>query len=248
MRRSQVTAQQAKGPQAKRTRSHWPTRAATCGARGLISTATVAGDPVSGTLTVYVAGADGYLYALKAATGAVVWRSLVALPSATVSDYFNWSSPTVVNGHVYVGVSSQCDKPLVAGGLKEYDQATGALLNFYQTNPGGRTGPSIWSSASALASGRSVFVTTGNGPAGDSSAIVRLDGTTLAKQAIWQVPPGQQIPVSRRCLLATIFGSKLDARSRGTDSSTGPASVSTVLPRCPLREFPPLRPAGSFFP
>jgi hypothetical protein len=55
------------------------------------------------------------------------------------------------------------------------------------------------------------------------------------------------MPVSRRCLLATIFGSKLDSRSRGTDSSTGPASVSTVLPRCPLREFLPLRPAGSFF-
>jgi len=29
-------------------------------------------------------------------------------------------------------------------------------------------------------------------------------------------------PVSRRCLLATIFGSKLESRSRGTESSTGP--------------------------
>ena len=39
------------------------------------------------------------------------------------------------------------------------------------------------------------------------------------------------IPFSRRCLLTTIFGSKLESRSRGTESSTGPASVSTVLPR-----------------
>jgi hypothetical protein len=38
-------------------------------------------------------------------------------------------------------------------------------------------------------------------------------------------------PVSRRCLLATIFGSKLESRSRGTESSTGPVSVSTVLVR-----------------
>ena len=38
-------------------------------------------------------------------------------------------------------------------------------------------------------------------------------------------------PVSRRCLLATIFGSKLDSRSRGTEISTGPASVSTVFAR-----------------
>ena len=39
------------------------------------------------------------------------------------------------------------------------------------------------------------------------------------------------IPVSRRCLLATIFGSKLESRSRGTEISTGPVSVSTVLAR-----------------
>ena len=84
-----------------------------------------------------MAGADGFLYALKAATGAVCGGAWWRGPSATVNDYFNWSSPTVVNGHVYVGVSSQCDKPLVVGGLKEYDQATGALLSFYQTNPGG---------------------------------------------------------------------------------------------------------------
>jgi hypothetical protein len=38
--------------------------------------------------------------------------------------------------------------------------------------------------------------------------------------------------VSRRCLLATIFGSKLASRSRGTLISTGPAPVGTVLARC----------------
>ena len=52
-------------------------------------------------------------------------------------------------------------------------------------------------------------------------------------------------PVSRRCLLATIFGSKLESRSRGTEISTGPVSVITVLALRPLREFPPSRPSGS---
>src|SRR6266536_152533 len=52
-------------------------------------------------------------------------------------------------------------------------------------------------------------------------------------------------PVSRRCLLATIFGSKLDSRSRGTEISTGPVSVITVLARCPLRELLPFQPAGA---
>jgi hypothetical protein len=55
-------------------------------------------------------------------------------------------------------------------------------------------------------------------------------------------------PVSRRCLLATIFGSKLASRSRGTVISTGPASVSTVLARWPVRELLPLRPATSCLP
>ena len=40
-----------------------------CGAKGITGTATVAADPVSGTMTVYVPGAH-YLYALNASTGA----------------------------------------------------------------------------------------------------------------------------------------------------------------------------------
>ena len=52
-------------------------------------------------------------------------------------------------------------------------------------------------------------------------------------------------PVSRRCRFATILGSNEASRSRGTSMSTGPASVSSVFARLPLREFPPSRPAGS---
>jgi polyvinyl alcohol dehydrogenase (cytochrome) len=164
----------------------------TCSARGFTSTATVAPDPVSGALTVYVAAADGYLYALNAGTGTTRWRSVVGIPSTTVNDYYNWSSPTVANGRIYVGVSSQCDAPLVNGGLKEYNQATGALLAFYRTYPAGSRGPSIWSSAATSPGGTAVFVTTGNGPSGsDAVSMVRLDAATLAKQALWQVPTSE---------------------------------------------------------
>ena len=55
-------------------------------------------------------------------------------------------------------------------------------------------------------------------------------------------------PESRRCRLATIFGSKEESRSRGTSSSTGPASVNTFLVRLPLRELPLPLPAGSLLP
>ncbi|MGN6793785.1 MAG: outer membrane protein assembly factor BamB family protein [Streptosporangiaceae bacterium] len=162
-----------------------------CGALGIISTAAVQPAPGGGPLTVYVAGGDGYLYALDAATGAVDWKSVIAIPSTTANNYFDWSSPTVANGHIYVGVSSNCDDPLVAGGLKEFNQATGALQNFYHTYPGHSVQPSIWSSAAVNQAAATVFVTTGNGPGGDSVSIVRLDGSTLARLDAWQIPSGQ---------------------------------------------------------
>jgi outer membrane protein assembly factor BamB len=169
----------------------------TCGAIGFTSSATVAAGPVRRDRAVYVGAADGYLYALDAADGSIVWRSLVAAPSATANDYYIWGSPTVINGRVYIGVSSQCDNPLVQGGLRVFDQSTGALLASYDTVPDGSVGGSIWSSAAATRVG-SVWVTTGNEDpdspqVGDSNSIVRLDSLTLVKQDIWTVPVAQQI-------------------------------------------------------
>jgi outer membrane protein assembly factor BamB len=86
----------------------------TCGARGITATAAVATDPLSGQPIVYEAGGDGNLYALDAATGDIVWTAVIATPASTVNDYYDWSSPTVANGRIYVGVASQCDAPLVA--------------------------------------------------------------------------------------------------------------------------------------
>jgi outer membrane protein assembly factor BamB len=167
-----------------------------CGDHGFISTATVANDPVSGTLTVYVAGPDGYLYAFNAATGAIIWRSVVGIPSSTVPDYFNWSSPAVANGHVYIGISSHCDDPLVRGGLLSFDQSTGAQQAVFYTVPEGDVGGSVWSSPAVGGNGN-VFITTGNGPAsnpslGGSISVISLNGTTLAETGAWQVPASQQ--------------------------------------------------------
>jgi outer membrane protein assembly factor BamB len=164
----------------------------TCNAaKGFTSTATVAKDPTTGKLTVYVGAADGYLYALDAATGATVWRGAVGIPSATVNDYYLWGSPTVSGGNVYIGVSSQCDNPLVRGGVKAFNQSSGNPVGTYFTVPSGSTGGSVWS-APAVSSTGSVFVTTGNGnpnspSQGDSVSIVRLS-SSLVKQSIWTVP------------------------------------------------------------
>src|SRR5499427_6129567 len=108
----------------------------TCGAQGFTATATVAPDPATGNPAVYVYGASGYLYAMNAANGTDVWPpAAVAIPSTTVNDYYAWSSPLVTGGNIYIGISSQCDVPLVRGGLSEFSQASGALENTFFTTP-----------------------------------------------------------------------------------------------------------------
>jgi outer membrane protein assembly factor BamB len=194
------------------------TQQLTCGkGKGPVATATVATNPSTGKLTVYESGADGYLYAMDAATGNVVWKSVIALPSSTANDYYDWASPTLYNGRIYVGISSQCDSPLSQGGVREFDQATGNILATYHTVPDGFVGGSVWSSVAVDGSG--VYVTTGNAqkggyPAGtdqDAVSIVRLNVTTLAREDKWMVPlahPGsdQDFGASATLFTATLNG------------------------------------------
>jgi outer membrane protein assembly factor BamB len=170
--------------------------AAACGPMGITATAAVVNDPATG-LTVYVNAPDGQLYALSAASGATLWHATVDTPSTTIDDYYAWGSPLLANGHVYVGISSQCDAPLVRAGVVEFNQDTGASEGSWQTIPGGQAGGSVWSSLakSTLGDG-SVFATTGNaGPspqALNAESIVRLAGIGLSLKDSWQVPAAQQ--------------------------------------------------------
>lgn len=166
-----------------------------CTAGGIVATATVARDPADGQDTVYVAAPDGYLYALRVSDLSTKWRSVIAIPSKTVSDYFQWSSPTVVAGKIYVGVSSHCDKPLIRGGVIGYTQATGKVFARYFDVPKGVVGGSVWSSVAAGSA--YVFATTGNGATGarklyDTVAIVELRAGSLARVAKFQPPPSQR--------------------------------------------------------
>jgi len=162
----------------------------TCGRQGFTSTATVAPDPTTGNPTVYVYGATGYLYAMNAANGTDVWPpAVVAIPSTTVNDYYAWSSPLVFNGNIYVGISSQCDVPLVRAGLAEYSQASGAFESTFFTTPPNTVGASIWSSPAT--DGQSVYITTGNGDPGSLGVSLIQLSPSLAQQSIWTVPPAQ---------------------------------------------------------
>lgn len=181
-------------------------------ARGFTSTATVAPDPSrGGQLTVYVAAANGYLYALRASDGAVVWRAVVAIPSTTKNDYYNWGSPAVANGKVYMGIASQCDQPLVRGGVKGYNQASGSLIGTYFSQPAGQRGSTVWSSVAVDNVTGDVFVTTGNGRTpSDGQSIVRLNGDTMAREEAWQVPANQAIFDSDFGASPTLFSATLN--------------------------------------
>ena len=159
---------------------------------GIKDSPAVATDPTTGKPTVYFATAAGVLYALDAATGTVLWQTNVFPPTAS-SAPFIWSSPTVYNGSVYIGISSECDNPLTRGGLMSFSQATGANEATFWTVNADQVGGSIWSTAAASPAG--IFVSTGNGkintPAADqglSNSIVLLDPTTLAPIDHWTVP------------------------------------------------------------
>jgi outer membrane protein assembly factor BamB len=171
----------------------------TCRPLGITSTAAVLPDPVSGTSTVYVSGAR-YLYALDAATGAVSWQTEIGPPSTSNPDaYYNWSSPTVIDGHIYVGMASGCDEPLIRGGVVELDQHSGHVLRTWYSVPAGSIGGSVWSSVAASANGHDLWVSTGNecdptintcpagNKAGHSLSIVHLSASLKLLQS-WQAP------------------------------------------------------------
>jgi outer membrane protein assembly factor BamB len=171
-----------------------------CGtlAQGIISTATVAPDPTTGVETVYVSSQDGNMYALNAATGAVEWKSRVDTPSQTVDDYYAWSSPTVANGKVYVGLASWCDMPLVSAGVIGFDQSTGAQIGMWHSLPPGGLGASVWGTVGVMPDGE-VIATTGNATGSFQNqplyneSMVRLNGSNLALQDAWQIPSSLRV-------------------------------------------------------
>jgi outer membrane protein assembly factor BamB len=169
-----------------------------CGSAGagFIATATVATDPSTGNLMVYAAGANGVLFAMHASNLTVKWRTVVASPSGKVSSYYQWSSPTVAQGRIYLGISSHCDKPMIRGGVASFNQVTGRHVATFYALPAGQVGGSVWSSV-AVGNGGDVYASTGNpvagGEPGYTEAVVRLSPGILRPLATFQVPKAQLV-------------------------------------------------------
>lgn len=161
---------------------------AVCAAKGIVGTATVDAG------VVYAPGAH-FLYALDAATGAQKWKTAIG-PATTAGAglYFNWGSPTVAGGRIFMGLAANCESHLIRGGVVSLSQSTGAVQHTYYAVRPGTVGASVWSSEAS--DGTSVWATTGNpDPTGttidDAYSIVRLAASTLKKVDKWTVPAGQ---------------------------------------------------------
>jgi len=144
--------------------------------------------------TVYVAGPDGNVYALRTSDGETVWRSKVADGTPAGHGEFVQSSPVVSTklGKLYLGVAStdHCDE--VAGRILSVDLATGASQTVWLVPPGQR-GAAVWSSISIDEDAGLLFASTGNRVDPSvaetlSQSMVSLDAHTLAVVDHWQDP------------------------------------------------------------
>jgi polyvinyl alcohol dehydrogenase (cytochrome) len=120
---------------------------------GITSSATVANG------FVYVGGGNGNWYALHETSGTVAWSVFVGSPS---KGYYNWASPLIYNGSAYIGIASDCDRPLVRSGLLQVSLATHRVTHaFYDAGPT-QVGGAIWSSPAVDPATNTIFVTTGD--------------------------------------------------------------------------------------
>jgi len=175
---------------------------------GVLDTATVASMMLGGksTSVLFVAGGNGIFYALNAATGAIIWNTLLG----TLPAHFLWSSPTLYNGKVYEGVSSLDDCPLVQGKLVQMDASTGVITHTFNTVPNRCLGGSIWSSPTIDTAAGIIYVSTGNSGSCSTEepyapALIKLRASDLSVLDAWKVPLKDQVGDSDFGATPTLF-------------------------------------------
>jgi outer membrane protein assembly factor BamB len=131
----------------------------------------------------YYGTPDARVYAVSTLDGSLVWQKQIADPAQGA---YIWSSPLLVHGAIYIGLSSNNDTPCVRGAVFALDAATGATRWVHYTAPSGVLGGGVWSSVIASSQLHAIIATTGN-PCGPSyvstyqqDAIVAMDWDTGA--------------------------------------------------------------------
>ncbi len=159
----------------------------TCEPRGI----GVSSQPIVNGNTVYAAGGDSAVYAMDVATGAILWRTPLADPA---SGAYLWSSMTLYQNALYIGIASLTDCPLVQGGLARIPLDNPANPQIVSFVPDGALGAGVWSTPVFDVQNNLVYVTTGNAASQDAqqgvwgSALLGLDASTLAIQSYFFLP------------------------------------------------------------
>lgn len=164
---------------------------------GVLSTATVASVLIGGVTTpvVFVGGGNNNLYALDANSGTVLWNT----PLGSPLNSFLYSSPTLFNGSVYIGVSGNADCSHAQGQLVQIDASTGTVQNIFNVVPVGCTGGSIWTSPTIDALTGIVYVSTGEKGSCSTKeklveTLIALNASNLSFVGSWSVPASEMIP------------------------------------------------------
>jgi alcohol dehydrogenase (cytochrome c) len=113
--------------------------------------------------TIFYGSPDGYLVAINANNGNVIWQTLVASPSG---GYSMTGAPLIVNRYVVVGIAG--GEFGVRGFLAAYDVSTGQEAWRFQTIPGpGEVGHESWENDAWRTGGGSTWNTGSYDPSSD---------------------------------------------------------------------------------
>jgi len=144
---------------------------------------------------------DGHLFALNAASGALIWESPAlaqvtgTTPGSTseLHEQLGYSAPLIWNGAAYIGTADHCDDPIQQGKIMAVDLTTGNLKSGFSFSATPTRGGGVWSSPSAYDSW--LFIDTGNTRFGTSPepspnnglSLLSLDGNSGA--VVWKHQP-----------------------------------------------------------
>lgn len=156
-------------------------------------TAGVASSPAVGAVysarAIFVGGGDGRFYAVNARNGAILWSTELGVTPS----HFLWSSPLIFNGHIYQGISSFGDCPLVGGAVVEMNENTGIVEHVFHTAPAGCVGVGVWGSVTVDAATGDLYFATGNAGSCATSeplaeSVISVRAKDLAALGSWQIP------------------------------------------------------------
>lgn len=191
---------------------------------GVTSTATIATVQINGAATSvdFVGGGDGNLYALDAYSGSVIWKTRLGTPPAS----YLWSSPAIYHGSIYMGISSDCDIPLVQGGLAQLDPVTGKIEHIFNTVPHGCVGASVWTSPTIDEAAGTLYISTGNGgdcsqPEQYGTGLVELRASDLSLLHSWQILGHDLITDGDFTTTPTLFSTSTGIPMVGIENKNG---------------------------